>query len=300
MRRIPGIRRVFRHERGSDVDVELQFHIDARTDDLVRLGLGRDEARRAALAEFGDVKRYETETLRIDRGYARITRIKELLWSVWFDFAYAVRGLRRSPGFAAAAVLTLALGIGANTAVWTILDALMRQSLPIERPDELHAVRRADQPDEDYLNSFQRFQRLQAVMPDPQQLTAMSALARMYATTGDQPEPALAQLVTGNWFRTLRVGASAGRVIELDDDRVLDAGAVAVLSDAFWSRRFGRDPRIVGTTIRLNGIPLRVIGVAQRGFQGLTVGSSVDLWVPLSMQHALRYIGNYSAHDADI
>ena len=300
MRPIPGIRRVFRHERGSDVDVELQFHIDARTDDLVRLGLGRDEARRAALAEFGDVKRYETETLRIDRGYARITRIKELLWSVWFDFAYAVRGLRRSPGFAAAAVLTLALGIGANTAVWTILDALMRQSLPIERPDELHAVRRADQPDEDYLNSFQRFQRLQAVMPDPQQLTAMSALARMYATTGDQPEPALAQLVTGNWFRTLRVGASAGRVIELDDDRVLDAGAVAVLSDAFWSRRFGRDPRIVGTTIRLNGIPLRVIGVAQRGFQGLTVGSSVDVWVPLSMQHSLRYIGNYSAHDADM
>ena len=300
MRRIPGIRRVFRHERGSDVDVELQFHIDTRTDDLVRLGLGRDEARRAALAEFGDVKRYESETLRIDRGYARTTRIKELLWSVWFDFAYALRGLRRSPGFAAAAVFTLALGIGANTAVWTILDALMRQSLPIDRPDELHAVRRTDQPNEDYLNSYQRFQRLQAVMPEPQRLTAMSALGRMYATTGDQPEPALIQLVTGNWFRTLRVGASAGRVIDLDDDRALDAGAVAVLSDAFWSRRFGRDPRIVGTTIRLNGIPLRVIGVAQRGFQGLTVGSSVDLWVPLSMQHALRYIGNYSAHDADI
>jgi len=172
---------VARRERGrdveSDIDLELQFHIDARTDDLVRLGLGRDEARRAALAEFGDVKRYETETVRIDRGYARTTRIKELLWSVWFDFAYALRGLRRSPGFAAAAVFTLALGIGANTAVWTILDALMRQPLPIDRPDELHAVRRADDPNEDYLNSFQRFQRLQAVMPDPQRLTAMSAFA---------------------------------------------------------------------------------------------------------------------------
>jgi len=304
MRRIPGIRRVFRHERGADVerdvDAELQFHIDARTDDLVRRGLGREEARRAALAEFGDLKRYETETMRIDRGYARTTRIKELLWSVWFDFAYALRGLRRSPGFAAAAVFTLALGIGANTAVWTILDALMRQPLPIDRPDELQAVRRADRPNEDYLNSFQRFQRLQGVMPDPQQLTAMSAYARMYATTGDQPEPALTQLVSGNWFRALRVGASVGRLIDLDDDRALDAGAVAVLSDAFWSRRFGRDPRIVGTTLRLNGIPLRVIGVAQRGFQGLTVGSSVDLWVPLSMQHVLRYIGNYSAHDADI
>jgi hypothetical protein len=98
MRRIPGIRRVFRHERGTDVDVELQFHIDARTDDLVRLGLGRDEARRAALAEFGDLKRYETETLQIDRGYARITRIKEFLWSVWFDLGYSLRGLRRNPG----------------------------------------------------------------------------------------------------------------------------------------------------------------------------------------------------------
>ena len=304
MRRIPGIRRVFRHERGrdveSDIDLELQFHIDARTDDLVRLGLGRDEARRAALAEFGDVKRYETETVRIDRGYARTTRIKEFLWSVWFDFAYALRGLRRSPGFAAAAVFTLALGIGANTAVWTILDALMRQPLPIDRPDELHAVRRADDPNEDYLNSFQRFQRLQAVMPDPQRLTAMSAFARMYATTGDQPEPVLTQLVSGNWFRALHVSASAGRVIDLDDDRAIDAGAVAVLSHAYWSRRFGRDPRIVGTTIRVNGIPLRVIGVGQPGFQGLTVGSSVDLWMPLSMQHALRYIGNYSAHDADV
>jgi predicted permease len=299
MRRIPGIRRVFRHERGTDVDVELQFHIDARTDDLIRLGLGREEAHRVALAEFGDLKRYETETLRIDRGYARTTRIREFLWSVWFDLGYALRGLRRSPGFAAAAVLTLALGIGANTAVWTILDALMRQSLPVDRPDELHAVRRADSPDEEYLNSYPRFQRLQRVMPDPQQLAAMSAVARMYATSGDQPEPALAQLVSGNWFRTLRVGAGAGRVIELDDDRAIDGGAVAVLSDAYWTRRFGRDPRIVGTSVRVNGVPLRVIGVAQPGFQGLTVGSSVDLWAPLSMQNALRYIGNYSANDSD-
>jgi len=299
MRRIPGIRRVFRYEHGSDVDVELQFHIDARTDDLVRLGLGRDEARRVALAEFGDVQRYETETMRIDRGYARTTRIKELLWSVWFDLAYALRGLRRSPGFAAAAVLTLALGIGANTAVWTILDALMRQPLPIDRPDELHAVRRADRPGDEYLISFPRFQRLQRVMPDPQRLAAMSALARTYATSGDQPEPALAQLVSGNWFRALRVGASVGRTIDLDDDRTINGGPVAVLSDAFWARRFGRDPGVVGTTIRLNGVPLRVIGVAQRGFQGLTVGSSVDLWAPISMQHPLRYIANFSANDSD-
>jgi predicted permease len=299
MRRIPGIRRVFRHERGSDVDVELQFHIDARTDDLVRSGLDLDAARRAALAEFGDMKRYESETLRIDRGYARTTRIKEFLWSVLFDLGYSLRGLRRSPGFAAAAVLTLAIGIGANTAVWTILDALMRQSLPLERPEELHAVWRADRPDDDYLVSLPRFQRLQRVIPDPEQLTAMSAFARMYATNGDQPEPALVQLVSGNWFRALRVGVRAGRAIDVNDDGTVDGAAVAVLSDAFWMRRFGGDRRVIGTSIRVNGVPLRVIGVAEPGFQGLTVGSSVDLWAPLSMQGPLRYIGNFSANNSD-
>ena len=299
MPRIPGIRRAFRHERSSDVDVELQFHIDTRTDDLVRAGLGRDDARRAALAEFGDLERYESETRRIDRGYARTTRIKEFLWSVWFDLAYSLRGLRRSPGFAAAAALTLAVGIGANTAVWTILDALLRQPLPLERPDELHVVRRVDRSDDAYLISYPRFQRLQRVMPDGQQLAAMSAFARMYATNGDQPEPALVQLVSGNWFRTLRVGVGAGRPIGVEDDRTLDGDPVAVLSDAFWARRFGRDPRVVGTTVRVNGIALHVIGVAEPGFQGLTIGSAVDLWAPLSMQHALRYIGNFGANDSD-
>ena len=246
MRRIPGIRRVFRHERGTDVDVELQFHIDTRTDDLVRTGLDREDARRLALAEFGDVKRYETETLRIDRGYARATRIKEFLWSVSFDLGYSLRGLRRSPGFAAAAVLTLALGIGANTAVWTILDALMRQPLPIERPEELHTVRRPDRVDDEYLISFPRFQRLQSVIPDPERLAAMSAVTRMYATNGDQPAPVNAQLVSGNWFKTLGVRAGAGRPLGSSDGGAADGAPVAVLSDAFWAQRFGRDPSVVG------------------------------------------------------
>src|SRR6185295_17736137 len=93
--------------------------------------------------------------------------------------------------------------------------------------------------------------------------------------------------------------ASVGRAIDVDDDKTLDGGPVTVLSDAYWTRRFARDPSVVGKTIRLNGTPLRVIGVAQRGFQGLTVGQSIDLWVPVSMQGALHYIGNFSANDAD-
>ena len=298
MRRIPGIRRVFRHERGTDVDVELQFHIDTRTDELIAKGMDREHARRMALAEFGDVNRYETETRRIDRGYARTTRIKEFLWSIWYDLGYSLRGLRRSPGFAIAAILTLALGIGANTAVWTILDSLMRKSLPITRPDELHTAVRTNEPGE-YLHSFPRYERLKRVMGDQGRLAAMAARAGMYATDGDQPEPVNAQLVSGNWFQTVGVGLSLGRFITEDDDRVEGGSPVAVLSDGFWTRRFGRDPSVVGKTIRVNGVPIQVIGVSEPGFQGLTVGSSIDIWMPLSMQGSTRYIGNYSANDAD-
>jgi predicted permease len=297
MRRIQGIRRVFRYERGTDVDVELQFHIDTRTDELVAAGMDREQARRVALAEFGDVNRYESETMRIDRGYARTTRIKEFLWSVGHDLGYSLRGLRRSPGFAISAILTLALGIGANTAVWTILDSLMRKTLPIERPDELHTVVRTDEAGQ-YLHSFPRYERLRKVMGDQGQLAAMAAVARMYATDGDQPEPVNVQVVSGNWFQTVGVALAAGRFITEDDDRA--GSPVAVLSEGFWTRRFGRDPSIIGKTIRVNGVPVQVVGVSEPGFQGLTVGSSMDIWMPLSMQSSTRYIGNYSANDADI
>src|SRR5687768_13668693 len=186
MRRFPGIRRAFRHERAGDVDVEMQFHLDARTDDLTRAGLAPAEARRVALAEFGDRQRYQAETVRIDRGYARTVRVREFLWSIWYDLGYTLRGLRRNPGFAAATLLTLALGIGANTAVWTITDALMRRPLPIEHPDELHAARRADRSDVgDYYHSYPRFRRMHAAMPEPPSLAAMSAVNRMYISTGD-------------------------------------------------------------------------------------------------------------------
>src|SRR6267378_5783867 len=96
--RIPGLRRFFKLDRPSDVDDEIQFHIDARVDDLVRLGADPEHARRQALVEFGDTKRYHDETLTIDREYAREVRMKELLASVWSDLGYALRGLRRSPG----------------------------------------------------------------------------------------------------------------------------------------------------------------------------------------------------------
>jgi len=301
LRRFPGLRRAFRHERGGDVDVELQFHLDTRTDDLVRAGLEPDEARRVALAEFGDVQRYHAETLRIDRGRARAARVREFLWSVWGDLGYTLRGLRKSPGFAAATLLTLALGIGANTAVWTIADALMRRPLPVERPGELHAARRTDNADQgEYQHSYPRFRRMQAVMRDPRRLAAMSATNRMYASTGDQLEPVLGQLVSDNWFGVLRVGAGAGRTLDANDETVGEASPVAVLSDGFWARRFARAPSVVGTTIRVNGTPVRIVGVAAPGFQGLTVGQAIDIWLPLTAQWAVRYRGNMSASDADL
>jgi len=231
MARLPGIRRIFRHERDGDVGAEMQFHLDARTDDLTRAGLAPVEARRVAIAEFGDRERYQAETVRIDRGYARTVRVREFLWSVWYDLGYTLRGLRRSPGFAAATLLTLALGIGANTAVWTITDALMRRPLPIEHPDELHAARRADRSDGgDYYHSYPRFRRMQATMPEPSSLAAMSAMNRMYVTAGDRLEPAVGQLVSGNWFGVLRVKAAAGRTLTASDETTGDAARAALMS----------------------------------------------------------------------
>jgi predicted permease len=274
-----------------DLDKELRFHLDAATDDMVRAGLPRAEAQRRARAELGGL-----EAVREDTRDARGTRWIEDWWS---DTRYAVRAMIRSPGFSAAAALTLAIGIGANTSVWSILDALMRRSLPIAHAEQLHAIKKVGLEDDSYLISHPLMQRLQGALPDSTRIAGMASLGRLYATFGEVPEAISAQLVSGNFFSLLGVHAIAGRVLAPDDDRIPGGGPVAVLSDAFWERRFGRDPSIVGRTVRMNGVPITVIGVAQSGFGGLTVGTSVDAFAPLVMQHELRYKSNASSSDSD-
>ena len=293
-------RRFFRIEGKGDVGLELDFHVESRTEDLVRLGVPREEARRRALAEFGDVSRYASETRRVDRDYDRSARVRSFLSSIGADVRYALRGMRRSPGLAAAAILTLALGIGGNTAVWAIVDALARRPLPVERPDELYALKRVGADDDHYRVSHPQYLRLAAQLPNPRHAAAMSSAGSLYAVYDDAgPQAVNVQLVSGSWFSMLGVRAAAGRLLAESDDAPGSTASVAVLSYRAWEARFASDPAVVGRVIRVNGFPVQIVGVAAKGFDGLYVGSPSTFWLPISAQHDVRFKGNSYASNSD-
>jgi predicted permease len=284
--------RLLRREKlERDLERELQFHVDAQADDLMRSGLSREGATRESRLLLGGVEQVK-EAARDARGTRWIDD-----W--WRDTRHALRGMVRSPGFSGAAILTIALGIGANTAVWSIMEALMLRSLPVDRPSELYAIKKVGVEDESYLISHPLMLRLRSVLPDSAHLAAMSAFTRMYATIRDLPEGVVGQLVSGNWFSLLGTRAAAGRLISPTDDRTLGGHPVVVLSESFWRRRFGGDPAVIGSTLRVNGASLTVIGVAEARFSGLTVGQSTDVWIPLMMQHEVRYKGSAISTNSD-
>jgi hypothetical protein len=179
------------------------------------------------------------------------------------DTRFAWRGMVRSPGVTAAIALTLAIGIGATTAVWSISDALMRRSLPIDRPGELYAIQRVGIDDDNYRMSYPRFQRFRTDLGDSVPLAAMAAIAPVYARIGEQPEQLQMQLVSGEWFKLLGIGAATGRVLSPADNRTPGDHPVVVLSHAFWTRRFGSDPAIVGRAFAVHGHSFSVIGVGR-------------------------------------
>jgi predicted permease len=274
-----------------DLDKELRFHIDAAAADFVRGGMPPGEARRQARIELGGVEQVKEAT--------RDSRGTRWLEDFITDVRQALRAMRRAPGLSLAAILTLAIGIGANTSVWSILDALMRRSLPIERPTELYALKRGGLLGDNYRFSYPAMQRMRAALPDSTRIAGMSSITRMYFAVSDQPEAVLAQLVSGDFFHVLGVSAQLGRVIVASDDRELGGGPVVVISDNFWERRFARDSSVVGRRIQLNGAPLTIVGVARSGFGGLTVGSSIDVYLPLVMQQAVKYHDNNSSSNSD-
>ena len=285
------LRRLFRREAMErDLERELAFHIEAQTKDLVRAGLPPDEARRQARLLIGGV-----EVVKEDARDARGTRWAEDLLR---DTRHALRAMARSPGFTAAAVLTLAIGIGANTAVWSIIDALMLRALPVDAPHEIRAVRKIGFEDDSYLMSYIRYQRLRAALPDTTSLSGMSSQASMYVMISNRPQGVNAQLVTGNWFSLLGVGTQVGRPLGPQDDLTPGGHPVVVLSEPFWRVRMGGDPAVVGRPLRVNGADLTVVGVAEAGFTGLTIGSPVDLWIPTTMQWEVKFTGDSYSSDA--
>jgi predicted permease len=270
-----------------ELDRELHFHVDAETERLIREGVARDEARRQALASFGGL-----EPIREQARDARGTR-----WVVQLgqDVRYAARVLRRSPGFALAAIASLAIGIGANIALFTVADALLFRALPVERPDQLVYLSRGESGD---LFSHPALLTFQRDVPSVR-FTAGSSTARTQISIDGRTELVIGQLVTGNWFDVLGVPAAAGRVLTADDTRELGRQAVIVLAHDFWQRRFAGDAAVIGKPVLINQLPMTIAGVAARGFTGLSVGNRVDFWLPVTMQHDVRYYTNAWSEDSD-
>jgi predicted permease len=205
------------------------------------------------------------------------------------DLKFAFRQLLKNPGFTAVAVLTLALGIGANTAIFSLLDAVLLKTLPIKHPELLVAVSPSapGQPGRGIPFSypvFREFREKNAVFSG---VFAYSGLP-MSMSGGGQTERVLGELVSGNYFAVLGVNPHLGRHFTEADDQAPGAHPIAVLSFNFWQRRFGANPGVVGQTISLNGYPFTVVGVAEQGFHGLHVGVAPDVRVPIMMNDQVR------------
>ena len=199
------------------------------------------------------------------------------------DVVYALRALPRSPAFAAVAILSLALGIGANTTIFTVINAVLLHPLPVSNSSELVSMYTLDRKNPGYfLCSYPNY------LEYRDQNNVFSGLI-LYSTlplalnTAERPEQIGGQIVTGNYFQVLGVKAALGRTFLPEEDRLPGAHAVAVVSYDFWTQRFGSDPRLPGKTLNLNGRPFTIIGVAPKGFHGANALANPEVWVPMMM-----------------
>jgi predicted permease len=260
---------LFRSERLSkDIDRELAFHIEERVEELVASGMNAADARREARRRFGEPLRQRERTRDAD----------VLVWldTVLADVRYALRALRRSPAFALVAIFSLALGIGANTAIFSLLDAVLLKSLPVHRPEELVRVMRGAQstvvtnPIWEELRDRQDFFNGIFAYGD----------TRFNLAQGGEAHSVLGNWVSGDYFATLGVSPALGRLIRREDD-VRGCAAVAVLSHSLWRSEYGADPGVVGRPISLDGHAHTVLGVTDARFTGVNVGQPAQVFAPL-------------------
>jgi predicted permease len=215
--------------------------------------------------------------------------------SLWYDIRSAARNLAKSPGFTAVAVITLALGIGANTAIFTALNAVLLRSLPVDDPQRLvvlsnpeaHGIGVGDGSGKRYLYPYSEFQDLRDRNHVFSGLCASDSHVRKteVALANSGPEFANVSLVSGNYFSVLAVRPYKGRTFTTEVDKAAHAAPVAVISHGYWKNRFALDPAIVGRKMRINRMVFDIVGVAQPGFAGETVGFATDIWAPLTMQN---------------
>src|SRR5215470_3613476 len=265
-----------------EMDRELQFHLEMETAENVRRGMSEEEARRAALLSFGGVER----TKESYRDVARFRRLEEL----WKDARYGARMLLKTPGFTAAAALTLALGVGANTAVFSVIYATLLKPLPYPEAERIYAVE-IGIPE----RGLSVAGRIQDYLEWRKADTAFSAVAALQTggwnlTGNGEPERVGGARVSVNFFDFLGVPPALGRGF-VPEEETPGADRVVVISDALWRRRYGADPNLVGRTIELNGQANVVVGIASPSLlvptgtqlhSTLGFAPRIDIWKPIA------------------
>ena len=264
----------------SELDAELEFHVTHLTDKFVAAGMPHEEAQRRARLELGGLEQTK-EDCRQARGVSLVEHLMR-------DVSHAWRLFVKSPGFTAAVVLSLALGIGANTAVFSLINALMWRPLPVSDPETLLLLTRVpDGRPPEYNFSHAQFRNMHDRNGGIADIAAYSPVRLSLSIDGSIEPTAEGQLVSGDYFSILNVSPVIGRAIGRDDNLVPNAHPVAMLSHDYWVRRFDAAHSAIGRTITLSGTPFTIIGVTPPGFFGVEVGVVPDIFVPLMMQPAV-------------
>ena len=279
-----------RKRSAEDFAEEVRAHLELEADELRSEGVSDQEARRRARVEFGSV------TTAKERFRLR-SRI-QWLDSIVRDLRYGLRSLLHSPGFAITAILTLALGIGANTAVFSVMNAVLLRSLPVTDPTRLVYVRPSHAPhgtgtiNSRETLSYAVYETLRDQHPGFTNVIAYVPLAinKVAVRYGAQPEEAEGDMVSGTFFSGLGVNLPRGRGFTEQEEK--DHAPVAVISYNYWTRRFARNPDVLGTTFYVNGIAFTIVGISGEGFEGLEAGRSTDFWIPLQNRPELNAWGN--------
>ncbi|MCI0349213.1 MAG: ABC transporter permease, partial [Acidobacteriales bacterium] len=261
----------------------MESHLALHIEDNLRAGMSPEEARRLALIKLGGVALTQ-ELYREQRGLP-------MLETLWQDLRFGLRMLRKNPGFSLIVILTLALGIGVNTALFSVFNAVALRPLPVKDPDRIVKVYRKElgKSWREASGSVSLFSYPEYTdqRDNAQSFSGLTAYASTFLTLGGaEVEGIRGVLVAGNYFSVLGAEMAWGRSIAPEESQTPGASPVVVLSYRFWQRRFNSDPSLVGKTVTLNRQPFIVTGIASSAFQGTEL-EAPDVWVPLTMQAQL-------------
>ncbi len=257
---------------------ELQSYLDQEIADNLANGQPRDQARAAAYRKLGNPTLIREEIYRMNSiGF---------LETLSQHLRYAVRQLRKTPGFTVAAVLSLALGIGANTAIFTLFDQVLLRLLPVHNPEQLVSLRIEPEFAVNIGSDSMSYPIYRQIRDNNHVFNGVLGRFRLDLAINyhGSTERGDGELVSGNYFDVLGVQPAAGRLFSNADDVTDGAHTLAVLTYAYWADRFHSDPAILGQAITVNGVPLTIIGVTQQGFDGIELGQSPKIRIPLTMK----------------